>query len=106
MFLPAAKPEHPRPWLRGRSRIRSRSWGSVRVVEVHAREQGMGSAIEEFERNVSTHICQQAVVAHPECVPGVVTPWIPRIHGSHGSGIRRDQCGERKGAMAVFAAAS
>src|SRR3984957_12523694 len=66
----------------------------------------MGSAIDKFQSNVSAHISQQAVIAHPERVPGIVASGVPRIDGGHGSGIWRDQRRKRKGTVPVCAAAS
>jgi hypothetical protein len=44
------------------------------------------SAIEEFKGDVSTHISQQAVVAHSETILGAVAAGIPAINGSHSAG--------------------
>ena len=68
-------------------------------------KQGVGSAIEELQSDVPAHISQQAVVAHPKCILGVVAAGIPAIDGRHRAGIRRDERREREDAVAVFAAA-
>src|ERR1700733_13895441 len=79
-----------------RSRVRTRIWSSMSIVEVHPRKERMGAAIKELESNVSGYIPQHGVVAHPEAIFGVVAVGIPGIDSGHGPGIGRDQSGKRK----------
>jgi hypothetical protein len=68
-------------------------------------KQRVGSAVDEFQGDISAHIYEESVVAHPECIFGAISVGIPRVNGSHGAGIRRDQRREREDAVAVLAAA-
>ena len=87
-------PQEGQAWLQPRfassqSRVRTRSWRSVPVVQMHAVQQGVRSTIKKFEANIRAHICQQRVVAHAERIPGVVAAGIPGIDGSHCARIGR-----------------
>ena len=75
------------------------------VIEVHARKQGVGTAVEELQGDVSAHISQQGVVAHSERILTIVAAGIPRVDSSQRTGIRSDECRDRKDTVSIFAAA-
>src|SRR6202795_3739568 len=75
------------------------------VVEVHARDPRVWSAVKKFEGYVSPGIPEQAVVAHAESVAGVIAAGIPRVNRGHSAGIRCDQSGKGKDTMPVAASA-
>lgn len=76
---------------------------SVPIVKVHARKQGVRSPVKELQGNIAAHVPQQAVIAHSECIFGVVAVGVPSIDRSHSAGIWRDESGKRKDAMAIIA---
>src|ERR1035437_10912811 len=80
-------------------------WRAVRIVQIHAGKQGVGSAIEKLHGNVSAGIEQQAVIAHPKGILRAEAVRVPSIDRSHRSRIGRHQRGEREDAVAVIAAA-
>src|ERR1035437_8148131 len=80
-------------------------WRAVRIVQMHAGKQGVGSAIEKLHGNVSAGIEQQAVIAHPKGILCAEAVWVPAIDRSHRTRIGRDKRGEREDAVAVIAAA-
>src|ERR1700685_1457807 len=74
----------------------------MRTVEVHARKQGVGTAIEKFQSNIPPHVSQHGVITHSESILVIVAVGIPRVDGCHRAGIRGDERWKRKDAMAVL----
>ena len=75
------------------------------IVQMHASEQGVGSAVEELQADVPGYVSHHGVAAHPERIPGAVAAGVPAVDGRHGACIRRDKRRKREDAVAVFAAA-
>jgi hypothetical protein len=63
------------------------------------------STIEKLKGDISTHICQHAVVADPESILGVESVGIPSIDRGHRARIRSDKRRDREDSMAVIATA-
>jgi len=76
----------------------------VRIVQMHARQQGAGSPKEELQTDAPAHISQKAIVADSKCILVRVAVRIPRIDGSHDAGIRRDEIRNREDTIAIVAA--
>src|SRR5450755_2688983 len=64
----------------------------------------MRPTVEKFHGYVAANEAQHAVVPHAERILGAVSIWIPPIDGSHGAGIGRSECRERKDAIAIVTA--
>lgn len=88
----------PPPSSSRQSRIHTRIWRSVPVLQVHARKQGVGAAIDKFHRDVSRCMAKRAIVTHSESIFGVVTARVPSIDSRHGAGVGCDESGQRTSA--------
>jgi len=75
------------------------------IVQMHASEQGVGSAVKELKADVPGYVSHHGVAAHPERIPGPVAAGVPTVDSRHRTCIRRDKRREREDAVAVFAAA-
>src|SRR5580658_7123545 len=80
-------------------------WSPVRIVQMHARKQGVRSAIKKFQGDVSAHVSQHVVVADAECILGSEAVRVPAIDRGHRARIGRNKRRNREDAMAILAAA-
>jgi RNase H-fold protein (predicted Holliday junction resolvase) len=75
-------------------------------------QQGMGSAIDEFQSYVKTGLYQQVVIAHPKTVhrteaarAKAIRAGVPQQRSRFGTRIRRRDCRKREDTMAVISSA-